>query len=213
MKMEMVAVNGRNSYVVIKRFMDVLMSLGFILLFSPLFLVIGAIIALDDGMPVAYSQRRLGYRGVPFTIWKFRTMKRGAEKAEPSPKSQGSGVPEDFVFQPKNDPRITGSGRWLRKYSLDELPQFLNVLMGNMSLVGPRPEPMSVSQYYNDEQASRLLVKPGLTGLAQVYGRGELTMKKKLSMDLEYIRRCSITLDLLILLKTLPVVLKGKGAR
>jgi len=208
-----VVINGGKGYVLAKRILDIILSCGFLVVSTPLLLCIAVAIVFDDGIPVLYSQMRLGCLGKPFRIWKFRTMHRGADKAEPAPSTQEKGVPDDFVFQIKQDPRVTRVGRWLRKYSLDELPQFVNVLLGQMSLVGPRPEPMSVSECYNSEQKLRLLVKPGLTGLAQVYGRGELTMKEKLAMDLEYIGRRSISLDILLLLKTVPVVFRSKGVR
>ncbi len=194
-----------------KRLIDIVASIVLLLLVSPLWLVIALWIRLDSPGPAIFRQTRIGISGKPYTIFKFRTMVQNAEAAF---QSKLAGIKElnDFVFQEQSDPRVTRSGRFLRKTSLDELPQLLNILAGSMSLVGPRPEIPEIVQKYSPAQRQRLKVLPGVTGLAQINGRSELTLGETMAYDLEYVRTWSLWLDLKILWKTLFVVFSGKGA-
>ena len=173
----------------IKRIADILL----VLLICPLVLTLSILIAvairLTSGPPVFFRQQRAGKNAQPFTLCKFRTMRTDVDHFGPSPKSGG-------------DPRLTPIGRALRSSSLDELPQFWNVLKGGMSLVGPRPLYLSQIAEWNEDQRRRLLVKPGLTGLAQISGRGSLTIEQKLQLDVQYVDRQSLALDARILLTT-----------
>ena len=169
------------------------MALAFL---SPLFLVVALAILLDDGRPVFFRQERVGRGGKRFRVFKFRTMVPDAE-------SKG-------LFTHENDPRITRVGRILRRWSLDELPQLLNVLLGQMSLVGPRPTLPYQTEKYTERQKRRLLVRPGITGLAQVKGRNALSWPEKIELDLQYVDRMSLWLDLKIILMTVPALFKRK---
>lgn len=195
---------------IIKRILDFLLSLIGIVILIPLYLILYIAIKLDSKGPAIFKQIRVGKDGKNFTIYKFRTMIVNADK-----KSELKINPEDlgnFVFQSKSDNRITKVGSFLRKTSLDELPQLFNVLIGNMSLVGPRPEIPDVVKYYPKEYAQRLLVVPGITGLAQVSGRGEIELGKTVFYDLMYIKNFSVFYDIKILFKTVTSVLKKEGA-
>jgi len=156
--------------------------------------VIVVAIRLSSRGPAIFAQERAGKHGRPFTCYKFRTMKLDAEPFGPSPKSGA-------------DPRLTGIGTWLREYSLDELPQLANIVKGDMSLVGPRPLYISQIAEWDERQQKRLLVKPGLTGLAQISGRGRLTREEKLELDVTYVERRSVRLDGRILVATVAQVL------
>jgi lipopolysaccharide/colanic/teichoic acid biosynthesis glycosyltransferase len=157
-----------------------------------------------------FTQERAGQYGKPFRIYKFRTMVANAEALL----DQVVNVDElsEPHFKLRNDPRVTRVGKWLRRTSLDELPQFFNVLWGNMSLVGPRPEMMRLASQYSPLQRQRLLVKPGLTGAMQIGGRGDLSFEEWMKLELDYIENYSIWRDLVILAKTVPAVLSGRGA-
>jgi len=183
-----------------------------LLLLSPLFALIAALIKVTSPGPVIFKQRRAGRHGVPFTMYKFRSMRTGAEKERDalSDRNQMSGP----VFKIEDDPRVTTVGRWLRRTSLDEFPQLLNVLLGQMSLVGPRPLPLyEVDNFELTAHRRRLSMKPGLTCLWQVAGRNVVKdFSEWVKLDVEYIDNWSLWLDLKILLKTVPVVLLGKGA-
>ena len=184
-------------------------TLGLILL-SPVFLAITVLIRASDPGPALFRQTRVGKDGREFTVWKVRTMVRDAErlKTELSVHNDHDGV----LFKIKGDPRITRVGRFLRRYSLDEMPQLLNVLVGEMSLVGPRPPlPEEVAQYGFDVRR-RLVVKPGMTGLWQVGGRADLSWEESVRLDLRYVENWSLALDLQILWKTVSAVLRGSGA-
>ncbi len=181
-----------------KNLFDFLSALFAVIIFLPAFVVIIILIRISSKGPAIFSQTRAGKDGRPFTFYKFRTMKTDVDPFGPSPKSG-------------QDPRLTKIGIFLRKSSLDELPQLLNVLKGDMSLVGPRPLYMAQMAEWNDEQKKRLLVKPGLTGLAQIRGRGELTIEQKLAFDVEYVRNVSFGLDLKIVLVTILQVFAGKS--
>ncbi len=194
----------------LKRSMDLVGSFVGLLLSSPLVLLAAVAIKFEDGGPVFFIQERAGENGRPFRVIKLRTMAVGAE-------NNVSALIKDNplrgpVFKFPNDPRVTRVGRFLRRWSLDEAPQFWNVLVGEMSLVGPRPEETWVVADYDDDQRQRLVVKPGMTGPMQVSGRGVLDMEERLHLELDYIRAHSLGDDLLYLLRTIPAVIRGKGA-
>ncbi len=199
--------------ILIKNLIDRIGALAGLILLAPLLLVLSALVKFTSPGPVIFSQRRAGLHGRPFTMRKFRTMVEDAEEqhAELSKLNEMSGP----VFKVGNDPRVTAVGRWLRKTSLDELPQLLNVLQGDMSLVGPRPLPLyEVENFQRTSHRRRLSMKPGLTCLWQIRGRNNLTsFDEWVRMDLEYIDHWSLGLDLQILLRTIPAVLLGSGAR
>lgn len=196
---------------VMKRMLDLVVAAVLLVMISPLWLLIVLWIRLDSTGPAIFTQTRVGLWGKPYTIYKFRTMTTNADALIKSKLENVTNL-ESFVFQEKNDPRVTRSGKFLRKTSLDELPQLLNILIGNMSLVGPRPEVPDIVKHYTSEQRLRLNVLPGVTGLAQVNGRSELTLGETLAFDVEYVRRWNIWLDLAILWRTFFVVFSGKGA-
>ena len=194
----------------LKRMMDIAVSAGMLTLLSPLLLATALAIKLDSRGPILFRQVRIGKGGRPFTMVKFRTMVTGADSrlnevvdtstlAEPS-------------FKVPNDPRNTRIGRGLRRLSLDELPQLINVLRGEMSLVGPRPEEEALVSLYDERQRVRLSVKPGLTGPMQVYGRGDLSFEERLALERAYIDNLSIAQDVAILLRTPRAVIGGNGA-
>lgn len=196
-----------------KQLLDFFGALFWLVVLSPVFLAIALAIKLSTPGPVFFRQKRSGINGAPFTIYKFRTMATNAEQFqhELAAMNEMSGP----VFKVTNDPRITPVGKFLRKYSLDELPQLFNVLRGEMSLVGPRPLPVDeVRRFDNLAHRRRLSVKPGLTCLWQISGRNQITdFRDWVRLDLEYIDRWSIWLDLQILILTVPVVLRGTGAK
>jgi lipopolysaccharide/colanic/teichoic acid biosynthesis glycosyltransferase len=181
-----------------KRTLDILVAGLALVILSPLLVAIAAAIRLGSRGPAIFRQQRAGKDGKPFTLYKFRTMRPDADPFGPSPKSG-------------EDPRLTRLGRFLREHSLDELPQLINVVRGDMSLVGPRPLYMSQVAEWNERQRKRLQVKPGLTGLAQISGRGELTREEKLELDVKYVERASLSLDARILLATATRVCGGGG--
>jgi exopolysaccharide biosynthesis polyprenyl glycosylphosphotransferase len=199
--------------IITKLLLDFLGALFLIILFSPVMLVIAALVKFTSPGPAFFRQQRSGLNGAPFEILKFRTMTSNAEqlKHELAAMNEMSGP----VFKVTNDPRITPFGKWLRKYSLDELPQLFNVLRGDMSLVGPRPLPVDEVRRFSDlAHRRRLSVKPGITCLWQVKGRNQISdFKEWVRLDLEYIDNWSIWLDLKILLLTPPAVLRGTGAK
>lgn len=194
----------------IKRVFDILLSLIGIIILSPLLLLVYVLIKLDSKGPAIFKQTRVGKDGVNFKIYKFRTMVVNAEKLQKLELDIKN--IENFVFQSREDSRITKIGSILRKSSIDELPQLFNVLFGSMSLVGPRPEIEEVVKLYPENYKKRLLVLPGITGLAQVSGRGEIELKKTVYYDLLYISRFSILYDIEILFRTLISVFKKDGA-
>jgi len=201
-------ISGLNA--VIKRAFDFCGALIGLVLCAPLMVVIALLIKLDSPGPVFFLQERAGRYGKPFRMWKFRTMVADAEQRL----SQLVDIEklEQPAFKLKEDPRVTRVGRWLRRISLDELPQLINVLRGEMSLVGPRPEQVDLVKRYNASQARRLLVKPGITGSMQVSGRGDLPFEERLKLELAYIENYSLWEDIKILLKTIPAVLSSRGA-
>lgn len=194
---------------VVKRAIDLLGSLVLLLLFSPLLLLIAFLILVTDRFPIIYLRRVVGIKG-EFDAYKFRTMCRNADAIlETNPK-----LWEEFTrsFKLQSDPRVTRLGGWLRKYSLDELPQLINVLRGQMSLVGPRMITAPELSKYGEYQELLRTVKPGLTGYWQVRGRQETSYEERVRMDVHYITHWTVGLDLLILLQTPWTVIKGKGA-
>lgn len=194
----------------LKRLGDVVGATLALLLTSPVLVAVALAIKLDSRGPVLYRQRRAGLHGRPFGILKFRTMVDGAdERLADVVHIDGLADP---MFKICDDPRVTRVGRVLRRWSLDELPQFVNVLRGDMSLVGPRPEQVELIQRYRPEHRFRLNARPGMTGPMQVFGRGDLAFDERLAVEREYIENMSLGRDVRILLMTLPVVLSGKGA-
>lgn len=195
---------------IIKRLMDILGAIIGLALFALLLPFLALAIRLDSPGPVIYSQVRIGENGKPFRMYKLRTMHVGAEGEAPQPRNATE--LEHAVVKRSPDPRVTRVGRWLRRWSLDEAPQFFNVLRGEMSLVGPRPEEERLVRLYTDEQRRRLAVKPGMTGPMQVNGRGRLTMSERLALELDYIEHYSLRRDLAILWRTIFAVWRGDGA-
>jgi exopolysaccharide biosynthesis polyprenyl glycosylphosphotransferase len=179
-------------------------------LLSPLFIFFILLIRLSDSGPGLFRQTRVGRDGRAFTVFKFRTMVVDAEerKSHLATLNDGDGV----LFKMRRDPRVTAVGVWLRRWSLDELPQLINVLIGDMSLVGPRPALPQEAALYGDHVRRRLAVKPGLTGLWQVSGRSDLSWDESVRLDLRYVENWSFVLDLQILWKTASAVLRGSGA-
>jgi lipopolysaccharide/colanic/teichoic acid biosynthesis glycosyltransferase len=199
------------SYVVCKRAIDVLISLSAILILSPLILLAALAVKLYDGGPVLFSQVRVGKKGREFRCFKFRSMIVNAEAVRSTLIDQNEHS-DQRTFKIMNDPRVTAPGRILRRFSIDELPQLLNVLRGDMSIVGPRPPLPSEVALYSAYDFQRLAVKPGLTCIWQVSGRSRLAFPNQVKMDLEYIRSRSLRTDIAIILKTVPAVLSGDGA-
>lgn len=200
-----------NTTYVIKRLLDIVGSAFALLISSPLMLGTAIAIKLDDGGPIFFSQQRIGLHGKPFTMYKFRSMVTNAEELKKK-LAEENGQTDRFIFKMKDDPRITKVGRFIRKTSLDEFPQFFNVLKGDMSLVGPRPALPEEVARYGSLYSTRLLVKPGITGPWQVSGRSDLSQEQSEYLDVSYIENWSIAGDLAILAKTVLVVFRGTGS-
>lgn len=189
---------SKSQYIVTKRIIDILLSSIALILAIPFFIIIPIFIKIDSNGRVFIKQKRIGFKGKEFYIYKFRTMKDNVNLYDISPTS-------DF------DKRITKFGKFLRRYYFDEIPQIYNVFKGEMSLVGPRPEmPFIVLKYSNNEK-KRLLVKPGLTGLWQIKANKNIPLYKNLKYDFEYLKKQSTLFDLKIILKTIPFLIKGKN--
>jgi len=182
----------------VKRVFDILVSLIVLLVWALPMLLIALLIRIGSPGPAIFKQRRAGLHGKPFTILKFRTMRSGVDPYGGSPHSG-------------DDPRLTRLGRFLRETSLDELPQVLNVLAGQMSLVGPRPLYERQAELWDETQRRRLEVRPGVTGYAQAYGRGELTIEQKIEMDVHYVDNRSLWFDLRIILRTAGNLFRSSG--
>ena len=195
----------------LKRLLDLVGGAVGSLITALLFPFIAWAIKWEDGGEIFFRQTRIGQRGRPFTVYKFRSMRMSAEQELAS--LVDINTLEQPAFKLKDDPRVTKIGRFLRRWSLDELPQFYNVLIGDMSLIGPRPEETRLVARYNDYQRRRLAIKPGLSGPMQVSGRGDLPFAERIALEIAYIEQYSIWQDLLLLLHTIPAVISGKGAR
>ena len=190
-------------YDIFSRILDILLSLLGLTIGIPLIMIFGMLVKLEDGGPIIYKQERLGKDGKIFNLYKVRSMRIDAEKF-------------GIQWAQNNDPRVLRIGRFIRKTRIDEIPQLFNILKGDMSIVGPRPERPIFTMQFNEEIdgcVNRLSVKPGLTGLAQVNGGYEMTPEEKLEWDVKYIKSRSNMLDIEIILKTIKIILTGEGAR
>lgn len=207
---ELPVVRDSFGYLLAKRIFDVVASLGGLAMLLPLFPFIVLLIKLETKGPVFFKQERVGFEGRLFGCYKFRSMAVDAEaqKEKLVHLNEATGA----AFKIKDDPRITGVGSFLRRSSLDEFPQLLNILKGDMSVIGPRPQIPSEVADYTAEQAQRLLVRPGLTCLWQVSGRSHLDFAEWMELDREYVQKRSLIFDLSILARTLPAVIERKGA-
>jgi exopolysaccharide biosynthesis polyprenyl glycosylphosphotransferase len=196
--------------VVAKRVYDLAFASLGMLLTLPLWIAIALLVKLTSPGPIFFRQRRVGHRGRPFTILKFRTMRVGADEmlAELRALNEADGP----LFKLRDDPRVTRVGRWLRRWSFDELPQLFNVVRGDMSLVGPRPPLPEEVREYEEWQFDRLEVPPGITGLWQISGRSDLSFDEYVRLDLFYIENWSLAYDFFIVAKTIPVLLSKRGA-
>jgi len=181
-----------------KRGLDIFIALAAMVILSPVLVAIWITIRLSSKGPAVFKQQRAGKNGRPFVFYKFRTMKLDVDPFGPSPKSG-------------QDPRLTKVGKFLRECSLDELPQLFNVLKGDMSIVGPRPLYLSQIPEWSERQKKRLLVKPGLTGLAQIQGRAEITREEKLEFDVKYVENAGLLTDIRIMLTTITHVFRRKS--
>ena len=193
-----------------KRGLDVVGAVVGLIVFSPLFALVALTIIIDDGRPVLFRQDRAGLHGRPFPIVKFRSMRRNADEERASLRDRNE-ISGGASFKMTDDPRVTRSGRLLRRTSIDELPQLWNVLMGEMSLVGPRPHPFDDVAGYAEWHHRRLDMKPGITGLWQVSARSDPDFDTWVQLDLEYIDHWTLSGDLRILLKTIPAVIRASG--
>ena len=194
----------------IKRAFDLLFASIFLLIFSPLLLLIAFLVLFSSGWPIFYSQTRVGLNGKTFKFYKFRSMVKDADQRLSEVKNVHKR--DHVIFKSKDDPRITPIGRILRKYSLDELPQFFNVVNNSMSVVGPRPALTREVNLYNSTYERRLNAKPGITGPWQISGRSDLDLQTSISLDLNYVTNWSFTRDLWIIIATIGAVFRGKGA-
>ena len=195
---------------IVKRSFDLLFSLIVMVLLSPAFLLIAIAVLISSGWPVFYSQKRIGLNGRPFKFYKFRSMVKGADKMLSD--VENIHAKDHVIFKNRQDPRVTPIGRILRKYSLDELPQFLNVLNNSMSVVGPRPALPHEVNVYNSIYERRLIAKPGITGPWQISGRSDLDLRTSVALDLNYLINWSFTRDLWIIVSTIGAIFRGKGA-
>ncbi len=209
---------------VIKRMFDIAVSIAVIILLSPVFIISALVIIIETGLPIIYRNERIGLRGSAFMVYKFRTMfkkdctgpqfgsdgEKAVKREEQLIKKQNSRIGP--IYKVQNDPRVTGFGRFLRRFSIDELPQFFNVLVGNMSIIGPRPHQPREVEGYTKEHKTVFSIKPGITGLAQISGRSDLNYEEEMKLDILYIERWSLWLDIIILLKTPFVLFKKRKA-
>lgn len=208
--MQLINIANQNRYEKIKRFFDICLSAAALVVLSPLLLVIAILIYLEDKGPVIYSQTRIGKDGQAFKLYKFRSMCVDAdEKLKDLQKLNERDGP---VFKIRDDPRVTKIGKFIRKTCIDELPQLVNIIKGDMSIVGPRPPLPNEVEQYNSYQKQRLLVVPGLTCYWQIQKGEETTFDEWVELDLKYIKERSILLDFRLILLTFKVILSGKGA-
>ncbi len=196
---------------IFKRILDVVVSIIALIVLFPLILLVAMCIIIEDGYPVIHIQKRVGLNGREFRFYKFRSMVNGAEEMK-SELLDDNESDDGVTFKIKDDPRILRFGRFLRRYSIDEVPQFFNVLIGDLSLVGPRPPLPEEVRAYTLADRKRLNVKPGLTCLWQIRGRAEIPFEEQVGLDMQYIQSQSLLKDFVILLKTIPAVLFGRGA-
>ncbi|MEO0509153.1 MAG: sugar transferase [Verrucomicrobiota bacterium] len=195
----------------LKRLLDIVGSIFAIIVSAPITIFTCLAIKLNDGGPVLFKQLRVGESGRLFKIWKFRSMVLNADQIKDEILEQNQHA-DGVTFKMKDDPRITKPGKWIRKLSIDEFPQFINVLKGDMSLVGPRPPVPREVALYGARHLRRLRAKPGITCLWQIGGRADIDFEGQVRLDLQYIHSQSVRQDIIILLKTIPAVLLGKGA-
>jgi len=196
----------------LKRALDVTGAAAAVTAFSPVFAATAIAIKLEDGGPILFRQKRVGRGGRLFDMYKFRSMVPNADALKEELQEANQHGEEGVTFKIKDDPRITRTGAFIRKYSIDEFPQFLNVLKGDMSLVGPRPALPNEVARYKAIQLRRLRIRPGITCLWQVGGRSEIDFEGQVRLDLQYIASENLKTDVILLLKTIPAVLKGDGA-
>jgi undecaprenyl-phosphate galactose phosphotransferase len=201
----------------LKRALDLTISLSVVIAFAPIFAILIIAVSLDGG-PAFYAQKRVGQRGRIFHCWKFRTMVADADEKLEELLATDERVREEYssFWKLKDDPRVTGVGRFLRRYSLDELPQILNVIKGDMSIVGPRPRSIKEMELYGSKMPEFTpdygMVRPGLTCLWQIKGRNRLSVETKIRLDAHYARNWSLHGDIAIIFATFPVVIRGEGA-
>ena len=199
-------------YLVIKRLFDIVMSLIGLILLLPVFLIIAILIKIDSKGPVFFKHKRIGKNGKTIGVYKFRSMVINAEELlKQFTPEQMKEYEKNFKLD--NDPRITKMGNFLRKTSLDELPQLINILIGDMSIVGPRPIVTKELEKYGDQKDKFLSVTPGLTGFWQASGRSDVEYDERIKMELYYVDNCSLWLDIKIILKTFVAVIKKEGAK
>ncbi|UOO43739.1 sugar transferase [Priestia megaterium] len=207
----MLKVNEKKIYLFSKRFLDIVLSLIGLIFLLPVFIIVAICIKIEDkNGPVLFSQTRVGKNQSEFTMYKFRSMVSNAEELLENLLEQNETT--GAMFKMKNDPRVTKIGRFIRKTSIDELPQLINVLKGDMSLVGPRPPLKREVEVYTQYQKQRLLIQPGCTGLWQVSGRSNIGFEDMVELDLKYIVERSIFKDILIIIKTVLLVFNKNGA-
>ncbi|MFF3314764.1 sugar transferase [Streptomyces sp. NPDC003035] len=204
----LLAASGRQLFE--KRVLDIFLTLLAMILLSPILLVTACAIKVSSPGPVFYLQKRVGRGGKPFRMLKFRSMCRDAERQRAAYLDQNERAGP--VFKMRHDPRVTPVGRVLRRWSIDELPQMLNVMHGEMSLVGPRPPLPEECEHYGPRERQRLLVKPGITCIWQVSGRSDVAFAEQVRMDLDYIAEWDLAMDIKLLVRTVPAVLKHRGA-
>lgn len=198
------------TYKFIKRTIDIIGSLSGLIILSPILLIVMAAIKIESRGPVVFAQERVGYKGKRFKMYKFRSMVENAEELKEKLKDQNE--MNGPMFKMKNDPRVTRVGRIIRKTSIDEIPQFVNVLKGDMSLVGPRPSLVKEVEEFDDWMLRRLDVKPGLTCYWQVSGRNDIDFEEWMKLDIKYIEEQSILVDIKLILKTVLVLFGDKHA-
>jgi len=202
----------RPVYLMAKRLIDILFSSFLLVLLFPLLFFVAILIKLRDGGSIFYISTRVGLHGKHFSFPKFRSMVLKAEAMKQTMKNENDHGSDQVTFKIKNDPRVTWVGQWIRRFSIDELPQLWCVLIGEMTLVGPRPPIPDEVKMYSLKERHRLDVVPGITCIWQVSGRGDIPFPEQMKMDLEYIKKRNMVFDCYILLKTIPAVISGRGA-
>jgi exopolysaccharide biosynthesis polyprenyl glycosylphosphotransferase len=202
--------NPSRSTMALKRSLDIIVATAGLIVLLPVMCIVAVMIKLDSRGPVLFIQPRAGRKSVTFPILKFRTMVQDAEARISEVVSMDD--LQEPMFKLRDDPRVTRLGRFLRQTSLDELPQLINVLRGDMSLVGPRPEALWLVERYSETERFRLEMRPGITGPMQVHGRGELTFQERLAVEREYVENYSLRKDIKILMRTVSAVVRARGA-